>query len=288
MGESITYRVGSHWPGFRGISNLVIFGASYCDVGYHYNKERPTPSNPLGVPFPGVCWTEEGPNWVGHLITKYYPHPRFDPSLEEQSQEYMKNPLLVYNYAKGGDMVDGIERQVETPLVGKKINEGLWTAENALFVTWVDINDCGTPNVDIPTHINKLLGVQQKLYDAGARNFLLFGIPPLHRSPAGKFSFSSSGRCGFRRERADLWNSLLGKEIENFAILHEDVTASLFSPATTFNRLLDDPTRFGFDVNGATIWADHIHPTSRAHDFLAADLARFLEGISPRQPGSLG
>jgi hypothetical protein len=45
--------------------------------------------------------------------------------------------------------------------------------------------------VDIPTNIGKLLKLQERLYEVGARNFLLFGIPPLHRSPAGKHVSSS-------------------------------------------------------------------------------------------------
>lgn len=72
---------------------------------------------------------------------------------------------------------------------------------------------------------------------------------------------------------------MLAVDFEIFAASHEGVTTSLFSPAQTFNRLLDDPLLYGFDVNGATIWMDHIHPTSRVHDFLAADLAKFLEDI---------
>lgn len=41
----------------------------------------PDANKPLGVPFPGITWNEpERPNWVGHLITKYCPEPRYRPS----------------------------------------------------------------------------------------------------------------------------------------------------------------------------------------------------------------
>lgn len=115
-----------------------------------------------------MTWAEaDKPNWVGHLITKYCPHPRFDPAKEEQSQEYRDHALLVYNYARGGDKVDGVQRQIQRfflPKVGKKPEWAPWNADNTLFckkfnastfrpgifcvlsknstVTWIGINDC--------------------------------------------------------------------------------------------------------------------------------------------------
>jgi hypothetical protein len=112
-------------------------GASYCDIGHLSPLKKPNANNPLDIKFPGICWTEDGkPNWVGHLITKHYPHPRFDPSKAEQSKEYLDNPLLVYNYARGGEMVDGVGRQINQyflPGVGQKPDWAPWTSENTLF-----------------------------------------------------------------------------------------------------------------------------------------------------------
>ncbi len=145
--------------------------------------------------------------------------------------------------------------------------------------------------MDLEINVKKFLGLQEQLYDAGARNFLLFGIPPLHRSPAGRnsfvdptsgFSFFWIGKHGFRRERVDHWNDLLGSGIAKFAEMHQDSTALFFSPAVTFEKLLDDPALYGFDEpGGVSMWMDHIHPTSRVHDFLAADLAEFLKSVQP-------
>ncbi len=145
--------------------------------------------------------------------------------------------------------------------------------------------------VDLDVNVKRLLGLQEQLYGAGARNFIFLGIPPLHRSPAGRnsfvgltfyISFFYIGEYGFRRERVDYWNELLGSSIAKFAEMYQDSTALFFSPAEIFSKLLDDPAFYGFDVpGGVSMWMDHIHPTSRVHDFLAADLTEFLKSVQP-------
>lgn len=78
------------------------------------------------------------PNWVGHLITKYSPLPRFDPSVEEDELDpaYLDSPLLVYDYAVGGSTVAGVRDQVEKsflPKLGLKPASAPWNAEDTLF-----------------------------------------------------------------------------------------------------------------------------------------------------------
>ncbi|KAF9013884.1 hypothetical protein BDQ17DRAFT_1396000 [Cyathus striatus] len=267
------------WPGFSGIRNLVIFGDSYSSIGYpgYRHKLVPTSDNPLGIPFPGDTWNEPGePNWVGHLITKYRPGPKFCPSAEKQSSEFIQNPLLVYDYAVGGHTVAGVSNQVESwflPEIGKRPEGAAWSSENTLFVTWVGINDCAFSDIHERT-LEKLFDIQEKLYNVGARNFLFIDVPTVHRSP----TYRGHGTA------FENWNSELLGKIESFSSSHEDVTAFMFSSYSTFNSLLDDPETYGFnsrDVKkyGGSIWIDHIHPTTRVHDFIANDIADFLSGI---------
>lgn len=69
------------------------------------------------------------PNWVGHLITKYCPEPRYSPDDKVQEEGYVRSPLLVYNHAKSGDRVPGVVRQV-----GKFLSEEPdWAPGNSLF-----------------------------------------------------------------------------------------------------------------------------------------------------------
>jgi len=78
------------------------------------------------------------PNWIGHLITKYTPGPRFKSGkpLRKQDPQWAKSPLLVHNFARGGDTVDGVKRQIEIsflPDLGKKPEWAPWTATDSLF-----------------------------------------------------------------------------------------------------------------------------------------------------------
>lgn len=114
-----------------------------------HDESKPSAGNPLGVYYPGSenygLWNEpDQPNWVGHLITKYRPGPRYTPPEEpsipgrwdDQSQDWIENPLLVNDYAMGGDTVHGVVRQVETmylPGLGKNPPKAPWTAEETLF-----------------------------------------------------------------------------------------------------------------------------------------------------------
>ncbi len=157
------FRVTSSWPGAVRIRNLFVLcvflvsslivhnrnglasGDSYSSVlTAHFTNRQiiPTPLQPFGVAFPGEdggLWNEHDmPNWVGHFITKYRPGPRYKPNAteEEQDPEYLKSPLLVFDYAIGGNTVNHI---VNTQLptfrkgAGVKPHWAPWLAEDSLF-----------------------------------------------------------------------------------------------------------------------------------------------------------
>jgi hypothetical protein len=128
-------------------------GDSYSSVGYQVHKHTPNASNPLGVPFPGIytlltyvhrllnlalvtagdnwsMWNEDDtPNWVGHLISKYWPEPRYNPK-GEQTDEFRASPLLVYDFAVGGDTVHRVAAQVTHQFLRYQTE---WTSDNSLF-----------------------------------------------------------------------------------------------------------------------------------------------------------
>ena len=155
---STTYQVGSSWLGFSKLGYLIILcvnkplelaftkisqadyfccsGDSYSAVGFDH-RDHPSASQPLGVPFPGDTYNEPDlPNWVGYLITKYCPPPRFDPSKEEQDSHYKESPLLVYDYAEGGATIANVCSQIKSfksfsPLLVSNRAEGGATISNA-------------------------------------------------------------------------------------------------------------------------------------------------------------
>ncbi|KAF5373877.1 hypothetical protein D9758_000632 [Tetrapyrgos nigripes] len=281
-------QVSVNWPGFSGIKKLMIFGDSYSSVGYTGSEQScPSASNPLGVPYPGAprsMWNEpKTPNWVGHLITKYVSEPRFDPKTKQQAEEYCNAPLLVYDYAVGGQTVSGVVCQIEAqflPGVGKKPEWALWTASESLFVTWVGINDCGYHRDTSEETMSSLFESQEKLYQAGARNFMFIDVPPIHRCPA------VSKRRETEASEAYLnWNTALQKSLDIFTKSHSDVTLLLFSSFEVFSAILDNPVSYGFQASQirerfGEIWSDDLHPTSKVHDILATRLADFLNTVS--------
>jgi hypothetical protein len=64
----------------------------------------------------------------------------------------------------------------------------------------------------------------------------------------------------------------------------EGASIMFFSSHECFSTILDSPATYALsegDLNktDGSIWVDHLHPTSRVHDFVARDLSRFLGKI---------
>jgi len=271
--------IGPYWPGYPGITNMIIFGDSYSSIGYPNFYPRPDRDHPLGSPSPAYFWTESSnkPNWVGHLVAKHKANP----------------DLLVYDYAVGGDDVRALQSQVKIrflPNVGKQPDWAPWKSNNTLFVTWIGINDCGSLRSDeaIEQVQKKLFNLEQELYDEGARNFLFIDVPPIDKSPA-LFRSDAGSLVGRTYER---WNEILGRNVTAFLSENEDVTAMVLSSWDFFNLVFKTPSEYGFgegDIHKryGPVWADNIHPTSRMHEHLAARVNEFLGGQPVGPTGQL-
>lgn len=98
-------------------------GDSYSDVGYTMSHKtcHPTKEEPLGVEYPGSTYAEWGkPNWVGYLVKQF-----------SSGQD-----ILVYDYAIGGQLVNGVINQIDKfflPFAGNKPDWAPWTESDALF-----------------------------------------------------------------------------------------------------------------------------------------------------------
>ncbi|KAI0328030.1 hypothetical protein GY45DRAFT_1436490 [Cubamyces sp. BRFM 1775] len=281
--------VRTSWPGFPGIKHIVIFGASYCDVGYNAKAPHPSPEHPLGVEFPGMTWCgtvdqlknkfTPQPNWVGHLV-------------EIVKEQRGASSLLVYDYALGGDTVQGVKRQIHhdfLPHLAPKPDWAPWSPDDTLFITWVGINDCGYNGRAIESahktkdSVEELFKLQEELYQAGARNFCWGDVPPTYDYPG-------VSNLPHLREAVTTWNESLRHSAQNFCEEHEDTTAFLWSSWKLFSQVLADPLAFGFAKEEATkkegdIFLDGLHPTSKVHRLIAQDMLSFLEGVASPTEG---
>ncbi|KAI0797026.1 hypothetical protein C8Q75DRAFT_743074 [Abortiporus biennis] len=272
----------STWLGLQNIKYLIIFGDSYSAINavplVSFRNLRPTPDKPLGVDFPGTTYNEPDlPNWVGYLIT-----------------EYVKDhQLLVYDYAAGGNTVSGVMNQIDRffmPTVGQKPEYAPWTDTDALFITWIGINDLAYISKDgqMEKSIKKLFLYQEKLYDNGARNFLFIDVPPINRAPAMPQDFEVEKASSFIN-----WNTCLKQHITEFSSTHPDITTMIFSAYDLFNDILDNPEEHGFpkeDVRKSkgSIWFDHLHPTSKTHKEIARAVFQYLLSQAPHESTQTG
>ncbi|KAH9977861.1 hypothetical protein BGW80DRAFT_1284562 [Lactifluus volemus] len=241
---SSSSRLTPSWRGYTRIKKLMVFGDSYSHL------------KPSGVPFPGQPVNEPGlPNWVGYLIRDHgHGHAN----------------IVAYDYARRGDTVTGVyTNQVSReflPTVGRRPGWAAWGASDSIFVTWVGANDCRilytNDKAEITPIISNLFAAQDALYRAGARNFLFIDVPPLYTSPIGEPTMGDKGvRFGY-------WNDELRRGFTTFATNHPDATVMFFSVWDTFLR--------------GSIWFDFMHPTSRVHSIIAAEIAQFLHSQPPQ------
>lgn len=175
--------------------------------------------------------------------------------------------------------------------------------------TWVGINDLAfvparaktleAATLVIQEIVDELFTGQEKLYEAGARNFLFIGVPPVDRSPACKdrffFLFHALIYSDFvvidrevaQRREVDYfseWNRVLQQTIRKFVSDHDAVTAIYFSSYKVFTSLLDNPQEYGLppeDVKkyGGAFWIDHLHPTTAVHKIVAEALVNVLSEV---------
>ncbi|KAF9489400.1 hypothetical protein BDN71DRAFT_322124 [Pleurotus eryngii] len=276
--SSTVFGITRYWPGYSpDLKHIVVFGASYCDVGYSHQSPHPTPEHPLGVPFPGYTYAEDGQaNWVGHLITEHGPQSSQDPASGGPP------PALVYDYAKGGATVHGVVHQVNDGFLragsaGWKPEWARWNSNDTIFMTWVGINDCALTRADrFVTSMKVYFEAQEAIYSAGGRNFLLINVPPV-----GRFRGKDVPNKDY-----ETWNKLLEDGAASFATANPEATVMIFSAWDLFHNVMDNPDKYGFctEKGGSGVGGflvDGLHPTSKMHDIIAREISIFLRAQSP-------
>ncbi|KAJ6582626.1 hypothetical protein DFH09DRAFT_1145651 [Mycena vulgaris] len=261
------------------------FGDSYTTTGFDPNGVLPSVGTPLGnPPFPGFTGAG-GENYVG-----------FDTVTNNKSK------ILTYNYAYGGATIDAklvvpylptvlsLTDQVAQFLAGagKKPTTAPWTSANALFSVWIGINDIGNSfssggdrNAFSDVLLNAYFALVQKLYGAGARNFLFINVPPIDRSPL--MLAQSTTQQALEKTVLAGFNSKLAAKITAFKANNSGVTTWTWDANAAFTSILNAPTQFGFvDAvsfgNTGDFWGNNYHPSAAAHQIFAKQIAALLAG----------
>ncbi|CAF9906955.1 hypothetical protein IMSHALPRED_005402 [Imshaugia aleurites] len=237
-----------YWFGWKKISYL---GDSYTSTSFNISGEQPSPSSPLGNPsYPGST-SCDGPNYIDFLTTTY-------------NESYIQ----AYNLGYGGATIDdsivtsgfgatvqSFQDQVEHEFLHTYVNNTQvpWNASNSLFTVFFGVNDVTNSFAPFASHNDSVnyelvkayesLIDENKLYAAGARNFLFMNVPPVDRSPGTleMGSIDQSAEASF----IGAFNFRLGALVYNLALRHADTTLFTFDTNFLFTNVLDDPSQFG-------------------------------------------
>lgn len=296
----------THWSGFKGVQYYFAFGDSYTTTGFDIHGQQPSPPNPLGNPaYPGLT-TANGEGYVDFL-----------------TYNYNKSYVQSYNFAQSGATINNNtiaqispaihsgRQQVEQDWVNNYVNNSAvpWTAANSLFSFFFGINDITNTYQKLnpltyPFDINDYQTIIDFAYDHGARNFLVFNVPPIYRSPG----YAAVGATA--QLEATLWvtetNQLINNMASNLRSNHSDITVFVYDAYTSYNNVLNNvasrtqtapiknttnfcaayefgtrPNWYAFDPScGVPVdeyfWIDLLHPGFRMQNASAADIAALI------------
>ncbi|KAF1948746.1 hypothetical protein CC80DRAFT_556003 [Byssothecium circinans] len=296
------------WPGWNGISNLFVFGDSYTVTRFNIDGIQPNDENPLGNPaFPGRTFSN-GRNWIDFL-----------------TYTYNDTRIYSYNLAMGGASVssfgrpsifrpfDQQVRQFFIPNYAKNATtrKAKWRSDDTLFTSFFGINDVNASSMLGRANMTALhqtifatyTQLIDELYQAGARNFLFFNVPPIYRAPL-TVSLGNATVEANKFALAD-FNLRLLNMVRTFSEQKVNVTVFMMNTFALFDSVLDNPKsrnetkgytnttgicrayslrnynestfnrRCGVPQN-QLFWIDPLHPTPPIHNALAADVASLL------------
>ncbi|GAA6051102.1 hypothetical protein JCM3770_004715 [Rhodotorula araucariae] len=280
---------------FDGIDAIFSFGDSYSTVGYK-------PQFGLKpVPLLGGT-TSGGYNWVQFLA---FSHAATNQSYFDfaQSGATVDNSIIRTN---DGNVPPSFDMQVAEweQFFGVQEAEVKWTAEGSLFTVFFGINDMGYTGLQgghnaselIPRIVASYEASVSRLYERGARKFLLVLVPPTYRSPYIR-SFGES-MVGQFVSNINQYTLSLQAAISSVSARFPDAVFKTYDPTPLFNSVLDNAASFGFSVSDSSclayrtdrapdpdidlpacgaplkeyVWADDYHPTWAVHKLLAQDM----------------
>lgn len=182
-----------------------------------------------------------------------------------------------------------------------------------LVAIWIginDISDTADEGYDFPEFYNDIIATVfnhsvASLYDAGYRHFLVVNLPPLDRTPGNVGKADPSPN----KTQIAWWDNALAEHSEAFVARghdDDDARVMLFDANTFLNGVLDNATEM-YGITNTTgfcagylyedvltdweqygcsgpletyFWFNSGHMTSRVHEILAPEIARFLRDES--------
>lgn len=258
----------NQWPGWQGISRLVVFGDSYSTTGFNDTLAQPSTNNPLGNPtYPGYT-ASNGPNWVDYMTVNFN-----DTLVETLNLAYGGATLDSALVAPYLPTVLSLKQQVQQeflPKYGSSSNQDFtWEPTSTLFTSvtlsflserqrdeiplivpckFIGINDIGNSYANAnrsqiyPQIFSEYKGLLEQIYDSGARNFAFINVPPVNRSPLTKAAGPSTQQV----EKGEIaaWNKNVTILARSLKSEHEDASVFVYDANSLWTEVLDNPCSF--------------------------------------------
>ncbi|QSZ32424.1 hypothetical protein DSL72_001998 [Monilinia vaccinii-corymbosi] len=265
---------------------LSSFGDSYSQTDFDITRTKPSAHNPIGNPAFSGGTTDNGINWIGHLV-----------------ETYNSSLLLSYNFAYGGAVADA---SIVAPYEGTVLtlvnqtaefvenlspapSDAQWTADNSHFALWFGVNYIGDSHwlsneIYVISAIFDSYFAQVKLvYNAGWRNFLFLTCPPVDESPM-MLAYGDSVTSSEATVIA-AYNTELSTRVATFNSTNAGVTTYAFDAQAPFNAALNDPTKYGaanatcYNTDGTScLWWNNLHPGQAIQKLAAEGVAKQSSG----------
>ncbi|ORY57702.1 hypothetical protein BCR35DRAFT_283930 [Leucosporidium creatinivorum] len=288
---------------------IFAFGDSYTANGYNPSKSLTRNLTQLG----GT--SANGFNWLQYLALNNPPtnNSYFDLAAFGAT---VNGTLVKDNNVTVPSFIDqvGVFQRYFVPAPSSV----KWQSNNTLFTLWFGINDIGFSYINdysfpeilpqIGASYNAMISI---LYAAGARNFLILGVPPTQRTPL-IMSFGDDA-VDTVSNSISLFNVMLANYATSFTSLFPGANLVLFDTQPIFNALLDEPYKYGLtDAVGTCddyinvdldplvnlpscpwpfdqyFWKNDYHPTWVVHQLLADVVAKQLTpDVSPANATSI-
>jgi len=181
--------------------------------------------------------------------------------------------------------------------------------QKSLVAIWIGINDISDSakytfprngTTDFPSFYKAIIDTEfaslETVYEAGYRNYLFMGLPPLDKTPGNVFSAKPLPNLTMVQE----WNTELSTSVSAFESTHHGTKAMYFDTYASLSQILENPAKFaitnttGFCPNfdapdiatnfaaygclpiDQYFWYNDGHITFRIHQILSGAVNSFL------------
>ncbi|KAF6789713.1 cellulose-binding gdsl lipase acylhydrolase [Colletotrichum sojae] len=266
----------------RGLKHFVTFGSSTTQTGFTVNGSAPSTANPIGNPsLPG--WTTSGGlNWLGFAITEFNQTTTLSYNLAVGGAT--TDTTLIPTYKEGiATFVDQVDIFYEAYVRGKTP----WAWRNVLVGVWIANNDVGESYARndtqslYPRVSARYFEQIQRLYDVGARNFVLLTCAPQQLTP---LMLEKGPESNAKLAAAvELYNKILEDNAHKFEKSYRGSRLWLVRTSEAYEAALDYPQAYGAPDATCTnedglscLWWNTYHPGIQIHRLLGQDVAKTM------------